>query len=143
MAVKKSPYEWDDSLATNNELIDSQHKTLLKALKDLVEACGQGKGRSELDGAITFLADYTGKHFGDEEVLQKKYSFPDYSNHRRLHEGFKRVVAELKRELHEGGASVKLVGKVNSEVGNWLINHIKREDVKVADHIRENPQYGE
>ena len=29
-----------------------------------------------------------------------------------------------------------LVGKVNSSIAGWLINHIKREDVKVAAHVR-------
>jgi len=53
-----------------------------------------------------------------------------------LHEGFKKVVREIMDQLEKEGPSLLLVSKVNSSIGGWLINHIKREDVKVAAHIR-------
>ena len=80
--------------------------------------------------------DYTSKHFGDEEALQLRYKYPDYANHKQYHEGFKRVVRELAEQLNKEGPTVVLVGKVNSSIAGWLINHIKREDVKVAAHVR-------
>ncbi|MPN61896.1 hypothetical protein SDC9_209642 [bioreactor metagenome] len=39
-------------------------------------------------------------------------------------------------QLEVQGPNIVLVGKVNTAVAGWLINHIKREDVKVAAHIR-------
>ena len=42
---------------------------------------------------------------------------------------------ELGQQLEEEGPTVALVGKVNSSVGDWLVNHIQREDVRVAAHI--------
>ena len=40
------------------------------------------------------------------------------------------------KKLDTEGPTVALVGQVNSAIAGWLINHIKREDVKVATHIR-------
>jgi methyl-accepting chemotaxis protein len=136
-----SPHEdgrfaWSPDLETGNDLIDSQHKQLIEAIANLMDACSGGKGRSVLVETIDFLESYTAKHFGDEEELQQRYRYPDYPNHKKLHDGFKRVVAELGQQLKAEGATISLVGKVNTHIGGWLVNHIKREDTKVAAHLR-------
>ena len=70
--------------------------------------------------------------------MQQQYKYPDYPNHKRYHEEFKRVVREIGDQLNKEGATIVLVGKVNSSIGGWLLNHIKREDVKLAAHIKAN-----
>jgi methyl-accepting chemotaxis protein len=129
---------WSSDLETGNDLIDSQHKQLIEALANLMDACSGGKGRSVLVETFDFLEGYTAKHFGDEEALQKQYNYPDYPNHKKLHDGFKRVVADIGRQLKKEGPTVALVGKVNANVAGWLINHIKHEDTKVAAHVRKS-----
>ncbi len=130
-------YEWEPGLETGNRLIDSQHKELIEKINDLLEACASGKGRSEINAMAQFLKDYTKKHFDDEEQLQKRFKYPDRVNHKKYHEAFKETVRKLSEELERDGATVTLVGKINSSVAEWLINHIKREDVRVAKHIEE------
>ncbi|MDR2132786.1 MAG: bacteriohemerythrin [Clostridiales Family XIII bacterium] len=131
-------FTWTPDLETGNELIDSQHKQLIEAIANLMDACSGGKGRSVLVDTIDFVESYTAKHFGDEEELQQRHRYPDYPNHKKLHDGFKRVVAELGAQLKEEGPTIALVGKVNTHIGGWLVNHIKREDTKVAAHLRES-----
>lgn len=127
---------WDKKLETGNAMIDQQHKELIAAINNLLQACSSGKGREEITKTMKFLYDYTAKHFGDEEQLQKQYRYPDYVNHRRYHEEFKKVVKDLATQLQKEGPSIALVGKVNTSIGGWLLNHIQREDVKVAAHIK-------
>jgi methyl-accepting chemotaxis protein len=135
-AHRTDGYVWSKDLETGNELIDSQHKQLIQAMAELMDACSSGKGRAVMSETIDFLADYTAKHFADEEKLQQDYAYPDRVNHKKLHEGFKLVVADLGRQLNQEGPTIVLVGKVNTKIGGWLVNHIKREDTKVAAHIR-------
>lgn len=137
-ALKVKRYEWDESWETGNQLIDSQHKEFIRRINNLLEACSLGKGRDEIFSAAQFLTEYTDKHFGDEEKLQKQYTYPDRVNHKKMHEGFKKTVKEINERLEKEGSSVALVGKINSDVAGWLINHIKKQDVKVAKHIEEN-----
>ena len=99
-------------------------------------ACQAGKGRAELSNTLKFLQDYTAKHFSDEEKLQLQSRYPDYVNHRKYHEDFKKVVAGICAELEKDGPTIVLVGKVNSTIAGWLINHIKKEDTKVAAHLK-------
>ena len=129
-------YQFTPDLETGNALIDSEHKQLIQAINDLLAACSAGKGRAELEKTTKFLYDYTAKHFADEERLQMQTRYPDYQNHKRYHEEFKKVVAGLVKKLQEQGPTVALVGEVNSAIAGWLLNHIKREDTKVAAHIK-------
>lgn len=129
-------YVWNLALETANTIIDRQHKELFAAINNLLDACAGGKGRAALDGTIAFLSDYTAKHFADEEKLQLQHQYPDYSNHKRYHMGFRKVVQDLGARLREEGPTVVLVGEVNRKIGGWLTEHIKTEDKKVAAHIR-------
>lgn len=130
-------YAFNKDLETGNKMIDEQHKELFIAINNLLEACSKGKGRTELEATLEFLNGYVAKHFGDEEKLQLATKYPDYKNHKQYHEGYKKVVADISNELKKTGPTIVLVGKVNTSIAEWLINHIKREDVKVAAHVRE------
>ncbi len=128
-------YTWSKDLETGNRMIDQQHKQLVQCINELMDACSQGRGRDKIIETMQFLQNYTEKHFGDEETLQQRYKYPDYVNHKKYHETFKKTVADILTELKTKGPSVALVAKVNTSIGSWFINHIKREDTKVAKHI--------
>ncbi len=129
-------YAWTKDLETGNAAIDRQHRELIQAINDLLESCAKGKGRSEIGNTLKFLSDYITRHFGDEEALQKKSGYPGYLQHRQYHEDFKQSVKQIQAEFDQEGATIQLVAKVNGIIASWLINHIKKEDVKVAMHLR-------
>jgi methyl-accepting chemotaxis protein len=135
-AKQYEDFPWDRSLETGNETIDGQHRQLFVAINSLLDAFRNGKGAEELTKALTFLQNYTLKHFSDEEEIQKKYGYPDYPNHRRLHEGLTAVVKELNRKLSTEGISDALIREVHQKVGVWLVTHIKAQDTKLAAYIR-------
>ena len=129
-------FQFTKDLETGNATIDSQHRQLIAAINDLMTACSQGKGRAQLADSAKFLQDYTARHFGDEERLQLASKYPDYTNHKRYHEEIKRVVADISRRLDAEGPTIALVGEMNQALAQWLVNHIKQQDTKVAAHIR-------
>ncbi len=131
-------YTFDKSLETGNSAIDAQHKELINAVNNLLDACAMGKGRSEIEATVKFLADYTNKHFSDEERLQKQYNYPEYIAHKKLHDNFKEEVNSIINDYSKDGATVGLTFKVNTKVAAWLINHIKGEDKKLAAFIKSN-----
>jgi methyl-accepting chemotaxis protein len=130
-------YVWDQTFATGNETIDSQHRTLFDAINQLIVAMQKEEAGMELKKALDFLSDYTVKHFFDEEQLQKKAEYPDHPNHHRLHENFKATVRGLGHELIMKGASDKLIADVEKKIGNWLVAHIKGQDIKLGAYLRE------
>ena len=130
-------YKWTPDLETGNALIDQQHQQLFTAINNLLDACAKGQGRAQIKSTMDFLSNYIVRHFSDEENLQRRYGYPDFANHKRYHETYKKTVAEIAAQLEKEGASVAMVSKVNTAIGGWLVNHIKKEDVKVAAHIRQ------
>ena len=131
-------YDFTEDLLTGNDMIDEQHEQLFGHINNLLRACGEGKGRVELGRVVQFLIDYTEEHFSAEERLQDKYKYPDRENHKRYHEVFEHALREMADELEREGATVTLVGKINKSVGDWLVNHVKKQDVRVAAHIAQN-----
>ena len=127
---------WSPDLETGNDAIDSQHKELFKLTSDLVEACENNKGQEVLGNTLNFLASYTVKHFADEEALQTANNYPDYENHKKIHEDFKAKVVELIHQYQKDSKSVDLRAQINTTIVRWLLTHIKKEDFKIAEHIR-------
>lgn len=130
-------FKWKNSLETGNMTIDGQHKELIEAANELLLACSEGKGRDKIQSTGQFLLDYTKKHFGDEEKLQIKSNYPDYQNHKKLHEYFVLEVKNLVSDLNTQGPNVAMVGKINNLISGWFFNHISKEDTKVAAHLKQ------
>ncbi|MDR2158956.1 MAG: bacteriohemerythrin [Treponema sp.] len=129
-------YKWDSSLETGHEKIDNQHKQLIAALNSIIEASAGGKGSAEIFKTLDFLTGYTIMHFSDEEKLQVQYDYPDYLIHKRYHDEFKVTVGELTRRLEKEGPTEEMVNIVTTAVGNWLLNHIKGDDFRMAAYVK-------
>jgi hemerythrin len=129
-------YQWDNSLECGYELVDNQHKQLVAAVNDLMEASQSGQGNEAVMQTMDFLTGYTIKHFADEEKLQKKYDYPDYLNHKRIHDEFKTVVKGLTERLTREGPGPELVNVVSNTIGAWLLNHIKGDDFRMAAYVK-------
>jgi len=129
-------YAWNKNLETGNAKIDAQHKELIQAVNELLDACSSGKGRNKIEETSKFLLDYTKRHFADEERLQIESRYPDYITHKKYHDDFVKEVNQIIAQLAAEGPTFIMLGKVNNTIASWLIRHISTEDVKVATHIK-------
>lgn len=125
---------WNDNLLIGDEIVDSQHKELVKLVNNLVCSCKDEN--ADVLGALAFLRAYTAIHFKDEEVLQKRYGFPEYKVHKKLHTDFKVTVNELVTQyINSNGSTDMLQVALKEILVTWLINHIMNEDKKIGFHI--------
>jgi methyl-accepting chemotaxis protein len=127
---------WDDSLSIGVAKIDEQHRELFDAINRLIDAVEAGHGAMELRKALDFLVNYTATHFADEEAIQQQCGYPDFENHRRIHEAFKKVAADMSGEMEQYGAGAALVKEVKRKFGDWLVTHIKGQDSQIGEFIR-------
>ena len=111
--------EFDESLVTGNEMIDTQHKELIDKINKLLDSCETSKEKVVAVKTLDYLADYTEFHFGEEEK----------------HDKLRAVVKDLYNMLEEEeGPSEAFVEQVNKNVIEWLYRHIKGFDRSVAEY---------
>jgi len=127
---------WKDSLLIGVPQIDTQHRKLVGMIDILMQACMQGKGRTEIEGTLNFALKYTLEHFRDEESFQVEYSYPGYKEHKKIHDDFTKDIIALADEFKKLGPSIALTGKLNHSLVDWVINHISTEDKKVGEHVQ-------
>ena len=129
-------YKWDSTLESGYDKVDNQHKQLITSLNNLMEASSGGKGDTAVLETLDFLTGYAIKHFSDEEKLQVDHDYPDYLNHKRIHEEFKGTVAEFVQRVRNEGPTEPLIYELISTVGAWLLNHIKGDDFRMAAFVK-------
>lgn len=127
--------EFDESLVTGNEMIDSQHKELIAKINSLVESCEKDGGKIAATKMLNYLAEYTEFHFNAEEKLQEEIAYPGIEEHKKQHQVLYKVVEELHEMLEEQeGPTEAFVEQVNKNVIEWLYKHIKGFDRSVAEY---------
>ena len=127
---------FNDNLLTGNNLIDEQHREIIEKINKLVNTCENGSCQMESVKMLDFLADYTEKHFQEEEELQREVGYPGLVEHKKRHDEFRVAVKELHEMLEEEeGPSERFVKAVQENVIDWLYRHIKGFDCSVAAYI--------
>jgi hemerythrin len=129
--------EWDDRLSVGVDLIDEQHKMLLKRLSDFSEAVDSRRGSSEIVRTLEFLVDYTDFHFSTEERHMTAINYPGIDRHVAKHEEFKATLKNLGEDFEEEGATTALADSINTLLINWLIKHIEAVDQEFGRYLRE------
>ena len=128
---------WDKSLETGDERIDTQHKQLIETLNKLIIAHREKRGAAALTSTLDFMQDYVLQHFNDEEMLQLRYRYPKYEEHKEKHNDFKFVVKDLVMQMEAQGYTDALVEKTIKTIADWLITHITGDDLNLAIYIQQ------
>jgi hemerythrin len=124
---------WDESLAINIPLIDSQHKQLIEMINELSQAIDQKKSHEILDSLFARLITYTQTHFAAEEELMKIINYNRLDIHKSMHAHFTQKVLSRYREYKVGKKAVDKA--VLDMLINWLLTHIKTADNKLRGQI--------
>jgi hemerythrin len=131
-----SGIEWGPELSTGNKEIDSYHKQLFRLLNSLAAACISGQESAALKESLEFLFSYNNKHMEDEENLQRGYQYPDYGEHKKHHETYREVLADIIAGYKDAVSPEELLDKIQSVIVRELVLHIKKDDFKLAAFIR-------
>ena len=125
-------WEWQQDLATGNEMIDGQHRELFRRVNALLLARQAGTGEQEFDRVLGYLREYVRRHFAAEERLLRRIGSPDYHAHRREHSWFTREVHRFEEEYAREGGSLRLTVRMSQMLFEWLRDHISSVDREMA-----------
>ena len=119
--------EWSDALSVGIEEIDEQHKVLADLVNRMHQAIHERHGSDVVREILTELAEYTRIHFAVEESLMRILNYPDYENHKAVHEELLKHVVELREKVESGKTAIGF--ELMHFLKNWLTKHIMEEDM--------------
>ena len=99
-------FEFTKDLETGVAKIDEQHKELINRANNLMAMGSKAFSPEETEKTLNHLSDYVSHHFAEEEELQKSCNYPKYEQHKALHDGFKKEIANMKVKFHKEGGSI-------------------------------------
>ena len=134
MNTEKFEIVWSEEYEMGNTFVDSQHKRLFELVDKVTKSC-LDEDTTILSETLDFLLQYTVQHFADEESLQISCNFPEYEQHKKLHEEFEKTVSKKVAEFREKGSTKDLSDAINNFVVGWLVNHILKEDMKIGAYL--------
>jgi len=127
---------WTPDLSVGIELIDQQHKMLIKHLNDLSQSLAAKQGPAKIATTLNFLIDYTNFHFTAEEKHMAVNNYPELENHKKKHEEFKKTLTSLEQDLEEEGATQLLADSIDTLLVKWLFEHIRAIDVAFGKFLK-------
>ncbi|MFO1471583.1 MAG: hemerythrin family protein [Turneriella sp.] len=120
------------------DLLDAQHMWLIALvfhLETLLKQPGEESLRSA-EGVLSEAMRYAQTHFTAEEMLLTEYRFPAEENHAAQHHAFRTSLNNLLAAPDRGG--IDHAAKLSKFLHNWLIQHIKKEDMSYRDFLKQN-----
>lgn len=126
--------QWSDDLAVGNAFIDNDHQKLIEMVNRLHALMQEGKGKDVLGKVLHNLVTYTKEHFRREEDLMRNIRYAGFAAHRDEHEKLLQQVLELHGKFESGTATLSI--QVLHMLRDWLINHIGKSDMELANATR-------
>src|SRR5690606_24025507 len=112
--------KWDPSFDVKHSKLNEQHVKLF----DLIRALDEDRSNTE---KLKALLDFVVVHFTTEEELFEKFNYKFAKPHKDEHDKF---VMDAKALKKVGDDEIKFIK-------NWLVNHIKGNDMKYSNVLKE------
>lgn len=125
--------EWSEELSVGVDEIDAQHQVLVDLLNEFNDAIRQQKGSVVARDILRRLTDYTRVHFAVEESVMRLLGYPDYDEHKALHDELIDQIVALEDKLMEGKKSVNF--ELLHFLRTWLTKHIQETDRDYVPHF--------
>jgi len=133
---------WDEKYNTGIELIDEQHLKLVDLTNQLFLACSAGEEAlaTVFESAMHQMVEYVRFHFSAELKLLHTIKFPDYQNHKKMHDDLIHKILEASKEYNEG---VKFTpNHFVRTLKDWIFGHIAVYDKLYASFVAEQIRHG-
>lgn len=134
-ALNMPVFVWDSRYETGIDMVDTQHRQLVKILNTLGDLYAQGAANSDIVQTLDELADYSVYHFEMEEALMARYQIDadHLEGHKQSHASFVKQALTALDKVQEN--PTELTGGLLTFLTKWLIFHILGVDQRMAAEI--------
>ncbi|MDR1578851.1 MAG: bacteriohemerythrin [Synergistaceae bacterium] len=132
---------WKEEYRLGVETIDSQHQQLFEMVDNLlrvIDGSEHGDYKKECADAVSFLYDYTVKHFQFEETYQASIGYADMEAHKLQHKRFIITVDNFAKRMLGSDYDMKVVKAFSGSLVAWLNYHVAETDQKIVGNKPRN-----
>ena len=122
---------WDKSLEVGHEIIDTQHKALVKIINRLYDT---KPNCDEIYPVFMELYRYTLYHFNEEEAIMGGVDYTARNEHKLEHAKFVKTLDTLAEKAKSG--EMHIATETFTWLVGWLLGHIAVFDKQLATYIR-------
>jgi hemerythrin-like metal-binding protein len=126
---------WKEEYRLGVDTIDDQHQQLFKMVDDLLEVIDGGSHadyKKKCADAVSFLYDYTVKHFQFEEGYQASIGYKDIESHKLQHKRFIVTVDNFAKKMVGSEYDINIVKAFSGSLVAWLNYHVGDTDQKIV-----------
>jgi hemerythrin len=127
-------FDWQPDMATGIEMIDNQHKQILRVGRDIEQIIQRNcinVTQTELLNIVCEIRDFTGYHFYAEEQLMDECHYSDVKHHKEEHRKMTAAVTSFDVSMLKKDPENAL-REVRDEIQELVFNHMLTEDKKMA-----------
>jgi hemerythrin len=123
---------WRDSYSVGDDSLDAQHIQIIEAIDGLIAAKTEGDDPAVIKTLLDRLSYGMFSHVRHEEELMRNCKYPDFGQHKVLHDQFWQSVRDLPESVYLPiGHSLLCAFK------DWWLAHIREHDKKYAPYLGE------
>jgi hemerythrin len=119
----------------NVAVFDKQHQDLVQTVNKLYEIF-LSQEVTQAEAVLTALENYANEHLALEEEYFEKYKYPDSESHIKIHDYYKRTIADFRRKYNPTNRS--LLEEMLGFLRQWWLNHINSVDTAYTAFFNEH-----
>jgi len=134
---------WNEKYATGIGIIDKQHLQLVKLTNELYRACVARNDtlQKAFKEAMSRMVDYVKFHFTAENKLLEAIEYPDWENHKKMHDTLIKKILDTVNEYNQGKLFVP--NNFVRSLVDWVFSHIAFYDKQYSYFAAEKIKSGE
>lgn len=126
--------KWRESYATGISSMDTQHKKVIELINLLYNMIVEKEPSESINKVLSEMNQYAELHLREEEELLKNNEFPEFSQHRQSHSGYRKKTLIFIDEAKNGNQA--MMKEMYSYLRKWWLDHILTEDMKYGEFLR-------
>jgi len=127
--------EFTDELKTGIDIFDEHHKRLIELINQTYNLLRDGKREEAMRVFTDEVVAYMEYHLTKEEEFMRSIGYPEYEQHKKAHEIFRKEILRLKPAIESG--DVEAFRQKLAFVWGWLYTHIAKTDKKYGKYYEQ------
>jgi hemerythrin len=121
---------WKEFYSVGDPSLDAQHQQIVGVINELYEAMEKKSTQQVIKPILDRLVKYTFEHFKHEEEAMVAVEYPDFTEHRAMHNKIRQKTLDL-----SDNADFVTGQNLLAFLKQWWMGHIQTEDKKYAPFL--------